>query len=45
LTVFVFFGLVAVTGTEWVLTGSVGRVTLIGVNSDGQLGRRRPGGQ
>ena len=27
LTVFVFFGLVAVTGTDWVLTGSVGVVT------------------
>jgi 1,4-dihydroxy-2-naphthoate octaprenyltransferase len=29
LTVFVFFGLVAVTGTDWVLTGSVGVVTAI----------------
>jgi 1,4-dihydroxy-2-naphthoate octaprenyltransferase len=28
LTVFVFFGLIAVTGTDWVLTGSVGPVTL-----------------
>ena len=27
LTVFVFFGLVAVTGTDWVLTGSVGAVS------------------
>ncbi len=29
LTVFVFFGLVAVTGTDWVLTGSIGAVTAI----------------
>lgn len=29
LTVFVFFGLVAVLGTDWVLTGSVGAVTLL----------------
>jgi 1,4-dihydroxy-2-naphthoate octaprenyltransferase len=29
LTVFVFFGLVAVMGTDWVLTGSVGAVTAI----------------
>jgi len=29
LTVFVFFGLVAVTGTDWVLTGSIDRVTLL----------------
>jgi 1,4-dihydroxy-2-naphthoate octaprenyltransferase len=29
LTVFVFFGLVAVTGTDWVLTGSVGSTTLL----------------
>lgn len=28
-TVFIFFGLVAVTGTDWVLTGSVGRVSLL----------------
>jgi 1,4-dihydroxy-2-naphthoate octaprenyltransferase len=28
LTVFVFFGLVAVTGTDWVLTGNVGWATL-----------------
>ena len=28
LTVFVFFGLIAVTGTDWVLTGEVGRVSL-----------------
>jgi 1,4-dihydroxy-2-naphthoate octaprenyltransferase len=27
LTVFVFFGLVAVTGTDWVLTGQIGTVT------------------
>ena len=37
LTVFVFFGLVAVTGTEWVLTGSVGRVTLIASMAIGSL--------
>jgi 1,4-dihydroxy-2-naphthoate octaprenyltransferase len=29
LTVFVFFGLVAVTGADWVLTGSVGSVSLL----------------
>ena len=29
LTVFVFFGLVAVTGTDWVLTGSAGRVSVL----------------
>jgi 1,4-dihydroxy-2-naphthoate octaprenyltransferase len=29
LTVFVFFGLVAVTGTDWVLTGSVGSVSVL----------------
>jgi 1,4-dihydroxy-2-naphthoate octaprenyltransferase len=29
LTVFVFFGLVAVMGTDWVLTGSVGLVTVL----------------
>jgi len=29
LTVFVFFGLVAVTGTDWVLTGSVGAATAL----------------
>jgi len=29
LTVFVFFGLLAVTGTEWVLTGSFSLVTLL----------------
>jgi 1,4-dihydroxy-2-naphthoate polyprenyltransferase len=28
-TVFVFFGLVAVTGTDWALTGSVGTTTLV----------------
>jgi 1,4-dihydroxy-2-naphthoate octaprenyltransferase len=28
-TVFVFFGLVAVTGTDWVLTGGLGPVTLV----------------
>ena len=30
LTVFVFFGLVAVIGTDWVLTGSVGAVSAAG---------------
>ena len=29
LTVFVFFGLVAVTGADWVLTGSVGAVSML----------------
>lgn len=29
LTVFVFFGLVAVMGTDWVLTGSVGAVSML----------------
>ncbi len=29
LTVFTFFGLVAVGGTDWVVTGSVGRATLV----------------
>ncbi|BAL96719.1 1,4-Dihydroxy-2-naphtoate prenyltransferase MenA [Rubrivivax gelatinosus IL144] len=29
LTVFVFFGLIAVVGTDWVLTGSFGLVTLL----------------
>jgi 1,4-dihydroxy-2-naphthoate polyprenyltransferase len=29
LTVFVFFGLVAVTGTDWVLTGTVGAVSVL----------------
>ncbi len=29
LTVFVFFGLVAVMGTDWVLTGSVGMVSML----------------
>jgi 1,4-dihydroxy-2-naphthoate octaprenyltransferase len=29
LTVFVFFGLLAVNGTDWVLSGSVGAVTLL----------------
>ncbi len=36
-TVFVFFGLVAVTGTDWVLTGSVGSVTLIAAVAIGGL--------
>jgi len=37
LTVFVFFGLIAVTGTDWVLTGSVGRVTLMASMAIGSL--------
>ena len=37
LTVFVFFGLVAVTGTDWVLTGSVGTVTLLAAVALGGL--------
>jgi 1,4-dihydroxy-2-naphthoate octaprenyltransferase len=37
LTVFVFFGLVAVTGTEWVLTGSAGWVTLFASMAIGSL--------
>jgi 1,4-dihydroxy-2-naphthoate octaprenyltransferase len=37
LTVFVFFGLIAVTGTEWVLTGSVGPVTLLASAAIGSL--------
>jgi 1,4-dihydroxy-2-naphthoate octaprenyltransferase len=37
LTVFVFFGLVAVTGTEWVLTGSVGPVSLLASTAIGGL--------
>lgn len=37
LTVFVFFGLIAVTGTDWVLTGDVGRVSLIASVAIGAL--------
>lgn len=37
LTVFVFFGLVAVMGTDWVLTGSVGAVTLLAALTMGGL--------
>lgn len=37
LTVFVFFGLVAVMGTDWVLTGSVGLVTALASVAIGAL--------
>ncbi len=37
LTVFVFFGLVAVTGTQWVLTGSFGLVTFLASMAIGGL--------
>jgi 1,4-dihydroxy-2-naphthoate octaprenyltransferase len=37
LTVFVFFGLVAVTGTQWVLTGSFGVLTLLASMAVGGL--------
>ncbi|MGZ5131163.1 MAG: 1,4-dihydroxy-2-naphthoate octaprenyltransferase [Caldimonas sp.] len=37
LTVFVFFGLVAVVGTDWVLTGSVGPVTVLAAVAVGGL--------
>jgi 1,4-dihydroxy-2-naphthoate polyprenyltransferase len=37
LTVFVFFGLVAVMGTDWVLTGSVGVVTALASVAIGSL--------
>jgi len=37
LTVFVFFGLLAVTGTDWVLTGSVGTVSLLASIAIGSL--------
>ncbi|MFO1274341.1 MAG: 1,4-dihydroxy-2-naphthoate octaprenyltransferase [Rubrivivax sp.] len=37
LTVFVFFGLVAVMGTDWVLTGSVGAVSAIASVAIGAL--------
>jgi 1,4-dihydroxy-2-naphthoate octaprenyltransferase len=36
-TVFVFFGLVAVTGTEWTLTGSVGPRSLLAAMAIGSL--------
>ncbi|MGL6110185.1 MAG: 1,4-dihydroxy-2-naphthoate octaprenyltransferase [Rubrivivax sp.] len=37
LTVFVFFGLVAVTGTDWVLTGGVGAVSALASVAIGSL--------
>jgi 1,4-dihydroxy-2-naphthoate octaprenyltransferase len=37
LTVFVFFGLVAVMGTDWVLTGSVGAATVVASVALGSL--------
>lgn len=37
LTVFVFFGLIAVTGTDWVLTGSVGPATALASIAIGSL--------
>lgn len=37
LTVFVFFGLVAVTGTDWVLTGEVAAVTALASAAIGSL--------
>ena len=37
LTVFVFFGLVAVMGTDWVLTGDVGAVTVLAAVAIGSL--------
>jgi 1,4-dihydroxy-2-naphthoate octaprenyltransferase len=37
LTVFVFFGLTAVTGTDWVLTGNIGPVTLLASMAIGSL--------
>ena len=37
LTVFVFFGLVAVNGTDWVLTGSVGTVSMLASVAIGSL--------
>ena len=37
LTVFVFFGLVAVMGTDWVLTGSIGPVSAIAAAALGSL--------
>jgi 1,4-dihydroxy-2-naphthoate polyprenyltransferase len=38
LTVFLFFGGVAVIGTEWLLTGSVGAVTALAAAAVGSLG-------
>ena len=37
LTVFLFFGLVAVMGTDWVLTGSIGAVSMLAAASIGGL--------
>ena len=37
LTVFLFFGLIAVTGTDWVLTGSVGAVSALASVAIGSL--------
>lgn len=37
LTVFVCFGLVAVTGTDWVLTGSIGQVSVLASAAIGSL--------
>lgn len=37
LTVFVFFGLVAVMGTDWVLTGEIGSVTVLASIAIGSL--------
>lgn len=37
LTVFVFFGLVAVTGTDWVLTGSIGATSVLAAVAIGCL--------
>jgi 1,4-dihydroxy-2-naphthoate octaprenyltransferase len=37
LTVFIFFGLVAVTGTEWALTGAVAPTTLLAAMAIGSL--------
>jgi 1,4-dihydroxy-2-naphthoate octaprenyltransferase len=37
LTVFIFFGLVAVIGTDWVLTGSTGPLTLLAATAIGNL--------
>jgi 1,4-dihydroxy-2-naphthoate octaprenyltransferase len=37
LTVFLFFGLVAVLGTDWVLTGSVGAVSILAASAIGGL--------
>jgi 1,4-dihydroxy-2-naphthoate octaprenyltransferase len=37
LTVFLFFGLIAVTGTDWVLTGSIGAVSALASVAIGSL--------